>query len=179
MISAAIAIAAMYWAEYTKGRGFLITGVFVVLILFMIIDIFRLELKKGVPLFSFLEREKENNRMIAITYAAIAVMIMLSIYRFEIAMTALAMGFFGDATSALVGIRWGKKKLMGKKTLEGSLANFFTCLLVGFLFLENIFLIFCMALTATVVELLIHKLEDNFYVPIFTGLVGQLLLLFW
>src|SRR3989338_8985902 len=179
MICAALAIYIMYWAYQAKGRMYVTTGVFIVIILLMILDIFRIEFQKNIPIFSLLARKKESKRMIAITFAALGVMVMLPMFDFTITLTALAMGFFGDALAALVGRKWGKTKLIHGKSLEGSLANGITCFLIGFIFLSNPLLIGAMEITAMVVELVINTLEDNLYVPVMTGLVGQLLLLFF
>ena len=72
-------------------------------------------------------------------------------------------------TAALIGISFGRTKI-GKKSLEGTLACFFTCYLIGMIifwhmkFWEYICLVG--AITAALVELLNPSfLDDNFTVP--------------
>ena len=48
-------------------------------------------------------------------------------------------------------------------------------LIVGLILLKNIYIIIAMAFTATIVETFISELDDNLFVPLFAGFVGQLL----
>lgn len=98
------------------------------------------------------------------------------------ACTALAVG---DSLSTLAGSRLGRHRLLGKKTLEGSLACFIGSL-ASFIFVGPIPATL-VAVTATVAELLPETsalkglkkrglIDDNFLIPILSGLILLLVL---
>jgi len=74
----------------------------------------------------------------------------------------------GDASAALVGKRIGKRKIFWEKTLEGSLACFLVCFMIGLFFFE-IPVAFAGALAAAVIELFPWALNDNFWMPIISA----------
>jgi len=76
----------------------------------------------------------------------------------------------GDASAALVGKRMGKRKIFWDKTLEGSLACFFVCFLIG-LFFFKLPLALVGALAAAIIELFPWALNDNFWMPIISAFV--------
>jgi diacylglycerol kinase (CTP) len=92
----------------------------------------------------------------------------------------------GDPLASFVGVRWGKTKLPGGKSLEGSLALAVLCSVVGTIVLitaENlpvgsaILVATVSGITAAVAEWLpIKKIDDNFTVPILTGALATLML---
>jgi len=66
-----------------------------------------------------------------------------------------------------------------EKSLEGSLACFILCFLLGIILIGinvevNIKLVFFGALAATLIEALPLGIDDNFTVPLFTGLIMEL-----
>lgn len=86
----------------------------------------------------------------------------------------------GDPAAAIVGTRWGKTKILGKKSLEGSIANgiaaFVATALFGMFYLGlsssmTLRLSLLGALTSMVVELIPTPLDDNFTIPVGTALV--------
>jgi dolichol kinase len=82
---------------------------------------------------------------------------------------------FGDSAAALVGKSIGKHKIMlSEKSLEGSLACFITCFIVG-LFNFNWGFALMGAIVATIVEAIPWKINDNFWIPIInTGFLTTL-----
>jgi len=66
-------------------------------------------------------------------------------------------------------------KSSGDITEKFSKRNFVINLIVGLLLLSNIYIILIMAFTATIVETFVSELDDNLFVPLFAGFVGQLL----
>jgi len=77
---------------------------------------------------------------------------------------------FGDTLAALVGMRFPFIKI-GNKTLSGSLACFITCLFIGIIldFEISSEIILIGAFTATIVELISIKINDNILIPVFSG----------
>ena len=92
----------------------------------------------------------------------------------------------GDMTAAIIGVSFGGDALgtlklgrEGKKSLEGSLAMFFVCFLVGSTIFTHVRLreypVFFGALVATLTEL--HeplRLNDNLTIPVFSSIAMQL-----
>ena len=48
---------------------------------------------------------------------------------------------------------------------------------MAFIVLSNIYIILAMAFIATAVESLVSELDDNLFVPLIAGMVGQILLM--
>lgn len=146
------------------------------LIVFLILEYFRLELGWKMPFFSQFIRPKEQNRMYGVIYFLSATIISLAVFDYKIAMAALLMTTFGDMVAALVGKRYGTTLIYRNKTWAGFLGELATNLIVGFLILDSIYVILGMALAATIVETMVDELDDNLLIPIFSGFAGQIIL---
>ncbi len=87
------------------------------------------------------------------------------------------MTVFGDMAAALIGKRFGKTWLTKKRALEGILAEFIVDLFIAFIIIgfSNFrwVIMLVMALTATIVETAIEKLDDNLIIPLFSGFNGH------
>src|SRR3989344_6421018 len=144
------------------------------LIVFFIAEYFRLELNWPLPVISFFIRPKENNRVYGAIFFLSAAIITLAVFDFRIAMAALLMATFGDMIAALIGTKYGTTLFFRNKTVAGSVAELIVNLLVGFIVLDNIYVILAMAFAATMSEILVDELDDNLVVPIVAGLTGQI-----
>ncbi|MDL5502392.1 MAG: CTP--2,3-di-O-geranylgeranyl-sn-glycero-1-phosphate cytidyltransferase, partial [Candidatus Methanoperedens sp.] len=93
-----------------------------------------------------------------------------------IASAAILMTTFGDASAAIFGKVFGRTWIKGLKNraYEGCAAEFIVDIIIGLLFLPNLILVLMMAGTATIVETVTNKLDDNLLIPVFTGFNGQL-----
>ena len=145
------------------------------LIIFLILEYFRLELNWKMPFFAQFIRPKEQNKMYGVIYFLSATIISLAVFDHRIALAALLMTTFGDMLAALVGKRYGTTLIYRNKTWAGFLAELGTNLIVGFFVLNNIYVILVMALVATIVETLVDELDDNLLIPIFAGFAGQII----
>ncbi len=145
------------------------------LIIFLILEYFRLELGWKMPFFAQFIRPKEQNKMYGVIYFLSATIISLAVFDHRIALAALLMTTFGDMLAALVGKRYGTTLIYRNKTWAGFLAELGTNLIVGFFVLSNIYVILVMALVATIVETLVDELDDNLLIPIFAGFAGQII----
>jgi dolichol kinase len=152
----------------------LFTLVFILLLL-LATEFIRIELNIEVPIIRQLIRAKEARRMHGAIYFLAATIICLAVFDFKIALAALLMTVFGDMFAAIIGQKYGRTLVFKDKTLSGCLAELVVNLIVGLIVLNNIYIIIAMAFTATIVESFVSELDDNLFVPLFAGFVGQLL----
>jgi dolichol kinase len=166
----AYALARYFWSE--KIAILVLTGLFLLL---MEVEYVRLEVKPKLPNALNLFRAKEKDNVASSIFFVAATIMAFSVFDFTIAFSALMLTVFGDLTSALIGIKFGKNRIFRQKTLEGFLAGLVINLLVGFLIMPDHPAIYItMAFVASAVELLTGKLDDNLTVPLFAGFTGQI-----
>lgn len=148
-------------------------------ILLLLLEIERIRLDhrpKLMKVVSGIFRPCETNHVSGAAFFIISTIIAFSAFEYWIALIAMFMTVFGDMFAALFGRAFGKKKIYRHKTWIGSLSALFANLLVGIFFLPQFAIIYIpMAIVATIVELLTHKLDDNLTVPLFAGFVGQMI----
>lgn len=137
-------------------------------------------------LFGKVLRENElQGGMTASTILVASAAFTIMVFREEIAVVSLMYLSLGDSAAALVGKHFGRIKLVGQRTLEGSLAAFNTCLLIslfalwaspefGWRFTPATLIVG--SLVATLSELFYLPLDDNFRIPVFAGLAMELVL---
>jgi len=101
------------------------------------------------------------------------------IFPLNVASAACAMLAVGDGLSTIIGMNCGRHKIVGKKSLEGSLAMLVSSLVVG-MFFVNPYIAATGAVVATLFELLpeasffrkhrkLGLLDDNLLVPLLAG----------
>ena len=128
-----------------------------------------------LPLYRELERSKERHRMHGSAYCLIGALLAVEFFSLRIAFVATMMVALTDVVTSLVGMRWGTTKLIGPKTVEGTLSGLVVNLLIGYLFVPLPVGI-AMAVTATVVEAVVNIVDDNLAVPVIAGFVGQMVM---
>jgi glycerol-3-phosphate acyltransferase PlsY len=106
----------------------------------------------------------------------------VSLFEKELAIACLSFLVLGDMFAAIIGMRFGRTQIWAGKSLEGSLACFIVCFVIG-LFVAwlfpahlNLQIIALGAFTATIVELLPLGLDDNLTIPLISGLVMEILI---
>jgi len=166
-----------FFIEQTYGKSTALLALVFLLIIFLIFEFFRLELEICPPFFEQFIRPKERNRPYGVIYFISGTIIALAVFEFPIALAAVLMTTFGDMGAALIGKRYGKTIIFKNKTLSGGLAELIINLVVGFIILNNIYIILAMAFVATIVEVFAEELDDNLLVPLFSGAVGHVLFL--
>ena len=147
------------------------------LILFLEVEFIRLDLKLKLPFFHKLYRENEKDRLSGNVFFLMGAIIAISVFYKEIAIAAILMTTIGDAFAAIFGKRFGKTWIpkLKDRAVEGCMAEFMVDLLIGFVFLHSWLVILVMAGTATIVETVINKIDDNLLIPLFSGFNAQIL----
>ena len=144
------------------------------------IDIIRL---RRLPLHGFFNRligpvlrEHENSDFTGSSYILTASVLTILLFDKRAAVAAISFIILGDIAAALVGRRYGKIKIK-RKSLEGSLACLFMCLLVAIIVPGfPLWIGVVGAFIATLVEGITFPIDDNFSVPLISGLVMHILL---
>lgn len=129
------------------------------------------------PVFGPMVRPKEKRgNFTGALYILLSALFCIIFFNKYIAATAITFIIVGDVGSAMVGRRWGKHKLLGSKTLEGSLAFLVIALLVTTAIPYVPWSVGVIgAVVATVAEALSIHRDDNLTVPLTAGLTMHLL----
>ncbi len=163
---------------YYFGKQAVLSLLTVILIMILELEYFRIEWGKKLPLVHSLFRTKETDRLGGHVFFIIGSIIAISVFPKEIASAAVLMTTFGDASAAIFGKAFGRTWIPGLKNraIEGCAAEFMADIIIGWIFLPDWIAILVMAGTATVVETLTDKMDDNLLIPLFSGFNGQLVL---
>jgi len=130
--------------------------------------------------FSSFIRENEANKLTGAAPYALGVDLSFFLYQAEHATAAILFLACGDVMATTIGERFGRTKIAGKKSLEGTVAFFVAAVLSGMMLnLASIQLpigvMLFGALVATVVELLPLPMNDNLMIPLVSGGVMELM----
>ncbi len=131
-------------------------------------------------------RKEEARRLNSMTFYAISTFLVCAFFPKGVAILSILFLGLGDPMASIIGIKFGKHK-MGRLSLEGSLAFFFTsfalCFLYPYLnphFHGPIWLFaLCGGLIGALSERWTFRLDDNFTIPLFSATLLQLLLFVW
>jgi phytol kinase len=162
---------------YYFGKQPVLLLLTVYLIAILELEYFRLEWGKKLPLFHSLFRIKEADRMGGHVFFTMGCIIAISVFSQDIASAAILMTTFGDASAAIFGKAFGRTWIRGLKNraIEGCAAEFLVDIVIAALFLQSWIAILVMAGTATFVETITDKMDDNLLIPLFSGFNGQII----
>lgn len=139
-----------------------------------------------VKYFRPIMREHEVNRLAGTTYLLTGVGLVALIFPKEVVLLTLLFLAFADPFASYFGIRYGKDRLIGNKSVQGSLAAFVVCfILTGLYFLTSglewprlLVLSLLAGVIGSLAELIpIGNLDDNLTLPLMSATF--LWLLFW
>ena len=122
-----------------------------------------------------LRSHERSGAMTGATYYIISTFLCVLFFGKTLAIVCIFFMVLGDLAAALVGRMWGKTKLIGKKSLEGSAACFIVCAIIALVKLNPVIGIIG-ALVATIVEMLPFPVDDNLTVPLVSGAVMHFLM---
>lgn len=120
-------------------------------------------------------RQSEVNKIAGTTYLLTGVTLLAYIFPRDIVLLTLLFLAFADPIASYFGIRFGKDKILGQKSLQGTLAAFFVCAMLTFAFLsfhdllmDRLVLVSLLGgLIGSLAELIpIGKLDDNLTLPL-------------
>lgn len=152
-------------------------AIFTLVILLMLIlefEILRLELKVKFPDPFGIMRKTEKHNATGMLYMILSTIVVFAVFDFKIALVALLLTVFGDLASAIVGLQYGKRLIKNGKSWEGFFAGLIANTIVALVVLwEAPVVALSMAVTASMVEFITYKLDDNLTVPIFSAFVGH------
>jgi len=117
------------------SKSFVLNILIPLTLIFIFIDVMRLEFPKITKVyfkyFSKISKGREKHNPLGTTYVLLGEMITILFFSKEIAIVAIFFLIFGD-TAASFGKKYGKIKTgVWDKTLEGSIACFIVCVVVG------------------------------------------------
>lgn len=137
----------------------------------------------ALRIFGRVMRREELESFSGNSFFVLGLLVVTVLFSKPIALLAVLCLAIGDPAAATIGTLYGKHRLIGKKSLEGALANFFgvsfASLLFGFAYLgHDASGSFRVALVAgvisTIVELLPFPIDDNFTIPVMSAVLFSL-----
>lgn len=157
---------------------------FVVLtVIFVTIDVLR---KKNAQMNTFfvhffkpIMRQHEIENYAGTTFLFLGVMILLLFFKPLVVSLSLLFLAFADPFASYFGIKYGKDKIYGEKTIQGFIAAYLICtaLTIGYLLFQGfafdrVMLVGVLAgLLGALAELIpIAKLDDNLTIPVISGI---------
>lgn len=145
----------------------------------IIIELIRLENKsfKRVfyRVFGIMMRKHEAADLTGASYLLSSAVFTIALFPREIAFAVLSFLSLGDTLAAVIGIRFGVRKIKGtSKSLEGSLACFVSCFAYSLIFGLHPGMSLIGAAAATFSELLNLPINDNVKIPIISGIIMSL-----
>lgn len=145
-------------------------------------DVFRLYVRRFnrffVWLFRRIIRDSEIHRISGITFMMTGITIIVALFPKNVVLLVMLFVAMADPIASEIGIRFGKDKLIGNKSLQGSLAAFATCFLLALAYFTHFDLVgerrFIVCLISGLIgaasELIpIGKLDDNFVFPVLSA----------
>lgn len=147
----------------------------VVLAILVLCDVLIADYGWKLPLYHQLQRKHESEGLHTATLAVLGSVVVYELFALPVAVAAVAMLVYGDAAAALVGL-WlnaGRRKHL----LARALAMLVVSVAVGFFVFGWIGAV--MGVVAALAEVFSSKIDDAITIPVFAGLAGHLLMMFF
>lgn len=150
---------------------FVLGGLWIIAVTFDVVRFSWQEFNRFALRYSFgILRADEERKLNGMVFYMLASFLVVLFWSRELAALSLIVLVVGDTFAALIGLAFGRIKLMGGKSLEGSLACLVSVFLICLLFLSPERAILA-AVVATLVEALptLALLNDNLLIPLATS----------
>lgn len=164
----------IYYVQFINEAYATLTLIAVVFVGVLIADAVDRGIK--VPLFSFLIEKLERKDTFpgkGTIYFFIATLFCLAFFGSTITIIAIVMLSVLDSATTIAGINFGRRKIFGKKTLEGTLCGIGAGFVIMLFFTGPLNAII-LATAAGVTEL-VSPVDDNLTIPVVTGVLLWLL----
>lgn len=153
---------------------------------FIFIDVARLMYeplnKRAVAIMKPFMRDSERNNLAGVTYLIVGVFLLVLLFDSRIVTLSLLFLAFADPIASYFGIRYGKDKIFGRKSFQGTLAAFLTCLAIAAIYYyskqlmtERLVIVSVLsALAGALAEAIpVAKLDDNLVMPVVSAILLQ------
>lgn len=140
--------------------------------------------RKLVRLFALFIRDHELHKWAGTSYLLVGVSLSMIFFDYGITLLSLLFLAVADPTASYFGIRYGTRKIVGPKSLEGALASFVVCTLITYVFclktgvfLDLLIPVSLLAgIAGSLSELIpVGKLDDNLTFPVLSSVMIWLL----
>lgn len=124
-------------------------------------------------------RQSEVHKLAGTTYLITGVLLVTAIFPREIVLLTILFLAFADPIASYFGIRYGKDKIFGEKSLQGSLAAFVVCAVITFVFLythgilnDRMLIVSLLGglIGAAAEAVPLWKLDDNLTLPVLSAI---------
>ena len=177
-----ITVATLYWLSFSHQQMIHALGsIACILYVFEQIRInYPEQAQKLLPMTRFIMRAEEQLKESAMVPYAFAVLLTIITFPKPIALIAIYTLAIADPLSAIIGIKFGNKRIVPHKSLEGSAAFFISTFFITLAILAiysggvtlGVFSVtITVALLASAFEMLPLKLDDNLTIPLFTAFI--------
>ncbi len=131
-------------------------------------------------------RGSEVHKLAGTSYLLTGVLLITLFFNSSVVAVSLLFLAFADPIASFIGIKYGKDKIFGHKSVQGFMAAFLVCAALTFLFLaykrvsEHLLIVSLLSgLVGALSELIpIAKLDDNFSMPVLSS-VGLTILFYF
>jgi diacylglycerol kinase (CTP) len=171
-----LAMVAVYSFFGAKFSWFLILVASVTLVPLDFLRLSRPEMNRWITrLFRPVMRHHESNQLSGMTYLFAGVAFLLFLGEKHLIVLTLLFLAFGDPVASFFGIHYGKDRIVGNKTLQGTAAAFVVCTLIAGIYYyfnnlmtERLLIVALISgLIGAIAELIpVGKLDDNFTFPV-------------
>lgn len=132
-------------------------------------------------------RESEKTSVSGLPFYALGVGLTLTLFPERIAILSVLFLVFADPIASVIGILYGKDKILPNKSLQGTLAAFTVCYVItmiyGMRFSNPNINLLCFSLLAGVIgsfsELCSRYIDDNLSIPVISGSMLYLINTYW
>ena len=124
-------------------------------------------------------REYEKHSFTGATYLLVATLFIVWFFPYPIVSLSLIFVAVADPLASFVGIRFGRDKLIGQKSLQGSVAAFLACAVIAAIYYSNLHIMTDRLLLVSLLsgfigaaaELIpVGRLDDNVTLPVLSAL---------
>lgn len=175
-----VAIATLYWLSFSHQQMIHALGSIACIV--YVLEQIRINYpelsQKLLPVTRFIIRAEEQLKESAMVPYAFAVLLTIITFPKPFALIAIYTLAISDPLSAIVGIKFGNKRIVPHKSLEGSAAFFISTFFItlGILSLYSgevtfgvVAITICVSLLSSIFEMLPLRIDDNLTIPLFTA----------